>query len=94
MRELIASALACAAVFFAHWKFVILRFEDRGGLKWYWLSGRNFPLLTVGRISFGVSVIGAVLVSIPHISAAAMGISAAAFGVHYFSMMLLSNRVG
>jgi hypothetical protein len=94
MRELIASALMCVVVFFAHWKFVILWFEDHGGLKWYWRDGHKRPLLTVGRISFGLCVICAVLVLVPRISAAAMGIAAVAFGVHYFSMMLLSNRVG
>jgi len=84
----------CAVVFFAHWKFVILWFEDHGGLKWYWRDGHKCLLLTVGRISFGLSMIFAILVLVPRISAAAMGVAAVFFGVHYFSMMLLSNRVG
>jgi hypothetical protein len=94
MRELIASASMCAAVLFAHWKFVILWFDDYGGLKWYWRDGRQGLLLTVGRVSFGLSVICALLVLVPHISAAAMGSSVVFFIVHYVSMALLSDRVG
>jgi hypothetical protein len=84
--------LLAVAMFFAHWKFVVLWFRESEGLKWVWGSKKPVPLLRGVRLSLiGAQLAGIVLAIDPLrwvAAAAAIGL----FALHCVLLFALSER--
>lgn len=82
MSKLMGMVLIAAAMFFANYKFVDMWYHERGGLRWFWLSGRVSRLLLISRCALAIAIILVLLTPfIPHFSF--VGIFAAAlFLIH------------
>lgn len=61
MPEIAVPPLFALVVFLGHYKFVSLWLRDRGGLVYFWRRGKPNFVLWVGRITFILSLMFALL---------------------------------
>jgi hypothetical protein len=83
--------LLCVAMFFAHWKFVILWLDGDGALKWVWGSSNPVALLSWVRVTFIAAQVSGLALAFDSLRWPA-GIAAMfLFALHYGLLYALSE---
>jgi hypothetical protein len=84
--------LLVLAMFFAHWKFVVLLFGESEGLKWVWGSKKPVPLHRCVRLSLIGAQLAGIILAIDALRWVGAAAATGLFALHCVLLFALSER--